>query len=320
MPISGAFTACVEAAYWTNILPLGIRNSWKDILASSGYSIENQTWEFLYVNRTDSSMNTMTDYKLEIELDNRMTVTIPGRELFRPRVYEEDKIWKTSSSVVDLQLHLGHAGYGDKEPKQFFLGGPFLSQVYLMVNYEKSGFWLSNIDRSRNYTAKQSLARFPCTEVLADDDTKSKPTGLIIGSVIGGAGILTGIAVLIYFLFYSGPRKVQQQPDDPSTSVLNLKCSGVTKLAQNPSTPSSPTSYYPQQSDPRSPQPSQPGATASMSLSENPRTLVYQRSSKEIESIQPGVEIPPPRQPPFTGPSPRHTPTYINDMPLPKWI
>jgi hypothetical protein len=46
----------------------------------------------------------------------------------------------------------------------------------------------------------------------------------------------------------------------------------------------------------------------------------YQRSSQEIESIQPGVEVLSPRPPPFTGPSPRHTPAYINDMPQPKWI
>lgn len=92
------------------------------------------------------------------------------------------------------------------DPKLPFLGGPFLSQVYLVVDYETGIFSLAPIDRSSTGTKglvtlgcdKRSVPLPPTTITPLVPIRRSK-VGPIVGGVVGGVVLLAVIAGLILF-------------------------------------------------------------------------------------------------------------------------
>lgn len=104
---------------------------------------------------------------------------------------------------------MGTAGWPEGvDPKLPFLGGPFLSQVYLVVDYETGVFSLAPINRG---TAKASAglvtlgcdaepAPKPSPNLSPLEGTKKKSNlGPIIGGVVGGVVLIAIIAAIFIF-------------------------------------------------------------------------------------------------------------------------
>lgn len=110
-----------------------------------------------------------------------------------------------------IQTKLGTAGFAPGvEPKLPFLGGPFLSQVYLAVDYENNQFSLAKM--TGKSTGTSGLRQLGCEEAspIADSDPGKNNTGTIVGGSVGGVlGLLAILGALFYFLFY---RKRKAQP------------------------------------------------------------------------------------------------------------
>jgi hypothetical protein len=107
----------------------------------------------------------------------------------------------------------GTAGFpSGVEPKIPFFGGPFLTQVYLVVDYENEVFSLAHT--KRDTSSSGGLRKLACDEVtttFTDDESPGKNNiGAIVGGSVGGAVALIALAgLLFYFLVY---RKRKQQP------------------------------------------------------------------------------------------------------------
>lgn len=112
---------------------------------------------------------------------------------------------------------MGTAGWpAGTDPKLAFLGAPFLSQVYLVVDYETGVFSLAPINRS---SPAQNLVTLGCdqkqvgnsnsTTPASSGQSKKSNTGAIAGGVVGG---IAGLALIAGLLFWRRRRNNQQVP------------------------------------------------------------------------------------------------------------
>lgn len=102
---------------------------------------------------------------------------------------------------------MGTAGWPDGvDPKLPFLGGPFLSQVYLVVDYETGVFSLAPIKRGSS--SGSNLVTLGCdkpSEPVGSgssppkDPAKKSKIGPIVGGVVGGVVVLGLVVVAIIF-------------------------------------------------------------------------------------------------------------------------
>lgn len=103
---------------------------------------------------------------------------------------------------------MGTAGWPDGvDPKLPFLGGPFLSQVYLVVDYETGVFSLAPIDRSATSTSSGLVTLGCSTEEPSPSGTdkgtpiknKKSNLGPIVGGVVGGIVLIAILAAIVIF-------------------------------------------------------------------------------------------------------------------------
>lgn len=131
-------------------------------------------------------------------------------------------------------------------------GRPFLSQIYLAVNYEDNVFSLAKSPQSRDINDRNPQVRkLGCDDEESLDDsalasgdstedsseTKSK-TGIIAGAVCGGAGLLLILAGIFFFF----TRKKKQDTDTEIKAGAGVDQSGTTEhyTAKVPEVPGSP--------------------------------------------------------------------------------
>ncbi|KAF8532338.1 aspartic peptidase domain-containing protein [Trichophaea hybrida] len=186
------FTACIEPAVWALVLPLEVQTGFnKTVLEKhKGMNFVNATWE--YFNYHSSSNDFPSSETMTFELDSGFSVTIPSNEIFEPR--------KIASLIhADYQqAGLGTAAFAPGTDPIVQLGGPFLSQVYLAVDYESGVFYLApkNIPPSNN----ASLKALGCDDVKPKTNDTGSNIGAIAGGVVGGIGVLALIAGGLLFL------------------------------------------------------------------------------------------------------------------------
>lgn len=109
------------------------------------------------------------------------------------------------------------------EPLIPFFGGPFLSQVYLAVDYENMIFSLANMKGQS--TGTSGLRQLGCDDVppAADSDPGKNNTGAIVGGSVGGVlGLLAILGAVFYFFFYR-KRKAQPATYAPAAAVEDKK-------------------------------------------------------------------------------------------------
>lgn len=103
---------------------------------------------------------------------------------------------------------MGTAGWPDGvDPKLPFLGGPFLSQVYLVVDYETGVFSLAPINRGAASTSSGMVTlgcdnKNPSSPDGSDEEPpikKKSNLGPIIGGVVGGIVLIALLAAIVIF-------------------------------------------------------------------------------------------------------------------------
>lgn len=81
--------ACVEPAYWTNIMPLTVQQNFnKTMLQAQDIAFWRTTWEYFMYNSTNNNNTDFTglpsgDFTIELE---GLTVTVPRSEWIFPAV------------------------------------------------------------------------------------------------------------------------------------------------------------------------------------------------------------------------------------------
>jgi hypothetical protein len=123
----------------------------------------------------------------------------------------------TDFSTGRIQVKHGTAGFASGvEPKIPFFGGPFLTQVYLVVDYENEVFSLAHT--KRDTTSSGGLIKLACDQLatsFTDDKSPGKNNiGAIVGGSVGGALALFALAGLLFYFLVHRKRK-QQQPTVP---------------------------------------------------------------------------------------------------------
>ena len=83
------FSACIEPAYWTNIMPTKVQDNFNRTMQASNYEFWKETWEYFYYNVTNSSK--FSSANLQIKLNNGFTVDIPPSELYGRIIYRSDQ-------------------------------------------------------------------------------------------------------------------------------------------------------------------------------------------------------------------------------------
>ncbi|KAK3367842.1 hypothetical protein B0H63DRAFT_565722 [Podospora didyma] len=161
---------------------------------------------------------------LTIKLANGYTTVIPHYE-FVTHERGNDSFGKYSvlnSSRVMAAVNSGQTDLGNNVP---LLGGVFLSQNYLGVDYASNSFWLS--PQVGNGTLPDKITP-SCTASSSPGNTSTAtPLGPIIGGSIGGVALL---AVLTFLAWSVKKRKgginnppAERPPDDVALRPLELR-------------------------------------------------------------------------------------------------
>lgn len=130
------------------------------------------------------------------------------------------------------------------------LGAPFLSQVYVAVDYENGVFSLAKTKRGQSQVLP--LRTLGCSAQGASAATSpSKNTGRIVGGAVGGAlGAVVAVAGLLYFFYFRKrnpaepvpPGATQQASYDnkPAMSDYNSLSSPYGTYTSSPGSPPPP--------------------------------------------------------------------------------
>ena len=116
---------------------------------------------------------------------------------------------------------MGNAGFAEGvDPTIPFLGGPFLSQVYLAVDYDNMVFSLARTDQSATGSKLRKLGcdNIPGAGVV--DAPKSSSKAGLIGGVVGGVVGLALIAFLAWFFLFRR-RKDTEADHAAAAGMLN---------------------------------------------------------------------------------------------------
>ncbi|CUS09968.1 unnamed protein product [Tuber aestivum] len=214
------FMACVEPAYWSMIMPYQVQQNFNDTMlrGRNSSAFWRSTWEYYFYNFTDP----LPAGDFTIELDTGFSVTMPREEWIYDAVQiNGDGHWDKIPGSI--QATLGTAGYAPGvTPLLPFLGAPFLSQAYLVVDYASSPqtFALAKTNRAK---AETKLVSLSCggssisTNNITESETKKKtPTGVIVGSAVGGFAVLAIAGGVIFCLL----RRRQQRAE--ATAETNV--------------------------------------------------------------------------------------------------
>ncbi|RPA99572.1 hypothetical protein L873DRAFT_1905426 [Choiromyces venosus 120613-1] len=219
------FMACVEPAYWSMIMPYQVQQNFNNTMLNGrqNTSFWKATWEYYFYNLTDK----LPEGNFTIELDTGFSVTMPREEWIYDAVQiNADGHWDKVPGAI--QATLGTAGYAPGvTPLLPFLGAPFLSQTYLVVDYASNPqtFALAKTNRAK---ADQKLVPLSCggssintsnTTVATDmpNNDKKTPVGVIAGSAVGGFAVLALVGAIIFFLLR---RRKQQAEATAETNVF----------------------------------------------------------------------------------------------------
>ncbi|KAI5796515.1 aspartic peptidase domain-containing protein [Geopyxis carbonaria] len=211
MSTGKGFTACIEPAVWDLVLPLDVQSAFNDTLkAGKGVDFWEATWEYFRYNSTGNfPMEDVT-----VELDDGMKVVIPVSEMDQTSQLFNPKGGWNYLSDDHHQTSLGTAGFVNNTEPMPQLGAPFLSQVYLAVNYEKNTFGLAPINRKGSSSAKLEPIGLPdscsadsvssassASSSSSSSSGSSTSTGTIAGAAVGGVvGALLIAGGLFMFL------------------------------------------------------------------------------------------------------------------------
>ncbi|KAF8250034.1 acid protease [Wilcoxina mikolae CBS 423.85] len=192
------FTACIEPAVWALVLPVEVQEGFnKTVLEKhKGMNFVNATWE--YFNYHSSSNDFPTSESMTFEFDSGFSVTIPNNEIFEPRkMLVPEGGWKEIKNYQ--QAGLGTAAFAPGTDPIVQLGGPFLSQVYLAVDYESGVFYLAPKPHPPS-SSSGGLKTLGCDDVKPKPKDTGSNKGAIAGGVVGGIGALALIAGGLLFL------------------------------------------------------------------------------------------------------------------------
>ncbi|KAL2010486.1 hypothetical protein VTN00DRAFT_6293 [Thermoascus crustaceus] len=97
-------------------------------------------------------------------------------------------------------------------PEQFYLGNAWLSQVYLVANYDDNTFHLAQAVQDTDFVSLQTLCPGDVPRPYADPDTSSFAKRGLVGAVIGGVGaaiLLLYLGVWIYASYREARRRMK---------------------------------------------------------------------------------------------------------------
>ncbi|RPA84306.1 hypothetical protein BJ508DRAFT_412716 [Ascobolus immersus RN42] len=215
---SGPFDACVEPTYHTTVMPLAVQKKWNEAWVDKlNWEFVASSWEHYDYNVTDDSRIPTED--IVITLDNGFTVNMPATNFWNPyrEAVKATGAWKYTDGKITTRV--GHAGFGEdkennkpeRDPVVGYLGGPFLSQLYLAVNYEDSKWYLQHFKNPQGRPIGQSYQEPQNLQILGCENVGSGKKGLakwkIAVIVVFGLLALIGILVLVLWLLKRAHKK-----------------------------------------------------------------------------------------------------------------
>lgn len=225
------FMACVEPAYWSMIMPYKVQQNFNDTMMQGRNKTNfwRATWEYYFYNLTDP----IPDGDFTIELSNGFSVTMPRSEWIYDAVQINGQgYWDKIPGVYQLQLPnagverwghtklgmnklgaiqatFGTAGYAPGvTPLLPFLGAPFLSQAYLVVDYSTNPQTFS-LSKTKRNNDPPKLVKIGCNQTTIQPPPSPSPSAapkkkvkvaVIVGSAVGGLVVLVAAGAIILLL------------------------------------------------------------------------------------------------------------------------
>ncbi|KAK7402590.1 hypothetical protein QQX98_011661 [Neonectria punicea] len=190
----------------------------------------------------DSLLGTLT-----IRFSNGYSSVIPHYELINHErgTNDQGKFAVLNNSRIAASVSSGQSDLGANVP---ILGGVFLSQNYLQVDYKAGKFWLS--PQVKNGTLPDKITTL-CSDDGSDDSSKSAETptttpdagssgGSQIGVKVGvpvAVSVCAALGIIAFFLF----RRRRKQPPASSPETVNAPATSPSTATLNAAYPSSPT-------------------------------------------------------------------------------
>lgn len=218
-----SFPACIEPSMWTMILPLEVQKNFNNtVLYGSDIEFIRTTWEYTYYR---SSSGDFPKENISIELKDGLIVTIPNNEVFdAAKNISSIGGWEFIKNTQ--QATIGSGGYASGEEPLVQLGSPFLSQVYLAVDYEAQTFHLAPMNRPADGGTTTKLERLGCSDTLSKvSNISQRKLRIIIVGVVGGFGVLAIIVGLAIF-FYKKKNKTQVVQSGANRGGHKIECGG----------------------------------------------------------------------------------------------
>ncbi|KAB8067374.1 aspartic peptidase domain-containing protein [Aspergillus leporis] len=155
---------------------------------------------------------------ISVTLNRKLKITVPNKQLVVPDyvVLGNETVFSDTSREVLVGVPTG----GDQPEWMTYLGQPFFTAAYLMVNHDLGTFsvWQSNPTYDEDYHAIDSTGSVCKEEVNApttSSNTTVSPaisdfphqgqvlsTGVIVGIVVGAVGVVAFIAAFLAMFFY----------------------------------------------------------------------------------------------------------------------
>jgi len=158
------------------------------------------------------------DGNLTVILNNGYKTVVPNSELFTIKRGSDDlgRYAIVNDSLVDSGIN--YNANADPASVRAILGGMFLTQIYLVVDYEMGIFKMAPAVQGPLDENRANLVPI-CSQrgdsVNGTDTSKPDPTaktnvGAIAGGVVGGVGALVGIVLGVWWLL-KRKRKVREE-------------------------------------------------------------------------------------------------------------
>lgn len=182
-----------EAQITTDQFPLSLPYEITQNFISHLSAEEDNTWN-------DNSLRLKNPFSgtLSIVLEDGFTVTFPPEVLMN------------ASNITPIQSR------SENSTAPFYLGSAFLTQVYLMADFDSYQFFLAEAVQKNNYVMPKSF----CPKSTPVAHERKKPStwvmqgmiGAVIGGVVGGIGIaICAYCFVVAFMRKNAERKVEKE-------------------------------------------------------------------------------------------------------------
>jgi len=184
--------------------------------ASSSFNTSNSAQNIIY----PSWANEPLIGNLTITLSNGYQTVIPHHELVSQQrgTDSEGKYGIVDPTKLSVAINIGPTDFGVQIP---LLGGLFLSQNYLLVDYARNTFGLAPAVTGNTNTPAPTIV--PICSNAANPAPGRSNTGPIVGGVIGGLALLVFCAAALFWRRKQQNKRVRSAEDRVPEPVVPME-------------------------------------------------------------------------------------------------